>query len=319
MSITDAPPAVTRYLGRRISALVPVLLLVSATVFGIMHILPGDPVQLMLSGAEAWLVTPEQMAQLRTAMGLDQPLHVQFVWFVANAARGDLGQSIRFQSPVSALVADAARHTATLSVAGLAVALLIGMPLGVIAALRENTWIDALCMTVALLGVSMPLFWLGQVLILVVAIHLRWLPAISGDQARGIILPAITLGFIAARLISRLVRSGLSEVLHDDYIRTARAKGLRERAVVLRHALRNALIPTITVIGLQFGGMLSGAVVTETVFSRPGVGTLIVKAILWHDYPLVQGTVLLAAVSYVVVNLVVDVLYAWVDPRIHYA
>jgi peptide/nickel transport system permease protein len=310
---------VTRYLGQRVSALVPVLLLVAATVFGIMHALPGDPIQLMLSGAEAGMVTPERMAELRRVMGLDQPLLQQFLRFVFNALHGDLGQSIRFQSAVNELVAEAAVHTLKLSVAGLVVALLIGLPLGIMAALRENTWVDALCMMVALLGVSMPLFWLGQLLILLVSIRLRWLPAISGDQATGIILPALTLGFIAAGLISRLVRSSLSDVLHDDFVRTARAKGLRERFVVVRHALRNALIPVITVIGLQFGGMLSGAVVTETVFSRPGLGTLIVKAILWHDYPLVQGAVLLAAASYVLVNLGVDVLYAWVDPRIHYA
>ncbi len=309
----------TRYLGQRVSALVPVLLLVAATVFGIMHALPGDPIQLMLSGAEAGMVTPERMAELRRVMGLDQPLLQQFLRFVFNALHGDLGQSIRFQSAVNELVAEAAVHTLKLSVAGLVVALLIGLPLGIMAALRENTWVDALCMMVALLGVSMPLFWLGQLLILLVSIRLRWLPAISGDQATGIILPALTLGFIAAGLISRLVRSSLSDVLHDDFVRTARAKGLRERFVVVRHALRNALIPVITVIGLQFGGMLSGAVVTETVFSRPGLGTLIVKAILWHDYPLVQGAVLLAAASYVLVNLGVDVLYAWVDPRIHYA
>lgn len=308
-----------RYIGQRISALIPVLLLVSATVFGIMHALPGDPVQLMLAGAESGSVTPERMAQLRHSMGLDQPLPTQFVRFVTNALRGDLGQSIRFQSSVSQLVSDAALHTLQLSIAGLLVALLIGLPLGIVAALRENTWVDALCMVLALLGVSMPLFWLGQMLIMLIAIHLRWLPAISGDQAKGIILPAVTLGFIAAGLISRLVRANLSDVLHDDYIRTARAKGVREHGVVLRHALRNALIPVITVVGLQFGGMLSGAVVTETVFSRPGLGTLIVKAILWHDYPLIQGAVLLAAGAYVLVNLGVDMLYAWVDPRIHYA
>jgi ABC-type dipeptide/oligopeptide/nickel transport system permease component len=310
---------VIRYIGQRISALIPVLLLVSATVFGIMHALPGDPVQLMLAGAESGSVTPERMAQLRHSMGLDQPLPTQFVRFVTNALRGDLGQSIRFQSSVSQLVSDAALHTLQLSIAGLLVALLIGLPLGIVAALRENTWVDALCMVLALLGVSMPLFWLGQMLIMLIAIHLRWLPAISGDQAKGIILPAVTLGFIAAGLISRLVRANLSDVLHDDYIRTARAKGVREHGVVLRHALRNALIPVITVVGLQFGGMLSGAVVTETVFSRPGLGTLIVKAILWHDYPLIQGAVLLAAGAYVLVNLGVDMLYAWVDPRIHYA
>jgi len=185
--------------------------------------------------------------------------------------------------------------------------------------LTENSWIDAACMIVALLGLSMPLFWLGQLLIMGVAIRLQWLPAISGDQAIGIVLPALTLGFISAGLISRLTRSSLSEVLRDDFVRTARAKGLRERTVVLRHALQNALIPVLTVVGLQFGGLLSGAVVTETVFSRPGLGTLIVKGILWHDYPLIQGAVILMAGSYVLVNLGVDVMYAWLDPRIHYA
>lgn len=309
----------TRYVGQRVTALLPVLLLVSSAVFGIMHVLPGDPVQLMIAGAEAGSVTPERMEALRKAMGLDQPLHVQFVKFLFNALQGDLGRSIRFQSPVSQLVGEAAVHTIKLSVAGMFVALLIGLPLGIIAALNENTWVDAACMLVALLGVSMPLFWLGLLFIMGVAINLQWLPAISGDQAIGIIMPAITLGFVSAGLISRLTRASLSEVLHNDFVRTARAKGLRERAVVIRHALQNALIPVLTVVGLQFGGLLSGAVITETVFSRPGLGTLVVKGILWHDYPLIQGAVLLLAGSYVFVNLGVDVLYAWLDPRIHYA
>jgi len=310
---------VIRYIGQRLSALVPVMLLVSAIVFGIMHVLPGDPIQLMVAGAEAGSVTPERMEQLRKTLGLDQPLHVQFARFVTNALRGDLGRSIRFESPVSQLVGEAAGYTFQLSVAGMAVALALGLPLGIIAALTENSWIDALCMFVALLGVSMPLFWLGQVLIMGVAIRMQWLPAISGDQAIGIILPALTLGFISGGLISRLTRASLTEVLRDDFVRTARAKGLGERIVIVRHALQNALIPVLTVVGLQFGGLLSGAVVTETVFSRPGLGTLIVKGILWHDYPLIQGAVLLMAGSYVLVNLGVDVLYAWVDPRIHYA
>jgi peptide/nickel transport system permease protein len=308
-----------RYIGQRVSALIPVLVLVSSVVFGIMHVLPGDPVQLMLAGAEAGSVTPERMAELRKVLGLDQPLHVQYARFVVNALRGDLGRSIRFQSSVSELVGEAAVYTLQLSVAGMLIALLIGLPLGIVAALTENSWIDAACMVVALLGVSMPLFWLGQLLIMAVSIRLQWLPAISGDQTIGIVLPALTLGFISAGLISRLTRSSLSEVLRDDYVRTARAKGLRERVVVLRHALQNALIPVLTVVGLQFGGLLSGAVVTETVFSRPGLGTLIVKSILWHDYPLIQGAVLLMAGTYVLVNLGVDVMYAWLDPRIHYA
>ncbi|MGQ0569220.1 MAG: ABC transporter permease [Armatimonadota bacterium] len=308
-----------RYIGQRLSALVPVLVLVSSVVFGIMHVLPGDPVQLMVAGAEAGSVTPERMQQLRKTLGLDQPLHVQYGRFVARALRGDLGRSIRFESPVRQIVGEAAAYTFQLSLAGMLAALIIGLPLGIAAALTENTWIDAACMFVALLGVSMPLFWLGQLLIMGVAIRLQWLPAISGDQTVGIILPAITLGFISAGLISRLTRSSLIEILREDYVRTARAKGLNEGTVVSGHAMRNAVIPVMTVVGLQFGGLLSGAVVTETVFSRPGLGTLIVKGILWHDYPLIQGAVLLMAGSYVLVNLGVDILYAWLDPRIHYA
>lgn len=308
-----------RYIGQRLSALVPVLVLVSSVVFGIMHVLPGDPVQLMVAGAEAGSVTPERMQQLRKTLGLDQPLHVQYGRFVVRALRGDLGRSIRFESPVRQIVGEAAAYTFQLSLAGMLAALIIGLPLGIVAALTENTWIDAACMFVALLGVSMPLFWLGQLLIMGVAIRLQWLPAISGDQTVGIILPAITLGFISAGLISRLTRSSLIEILKEDYVRTARAKGLNEGTVVSGHAMRNAVIPVMTVVGLQFGGLLSGAVVTETVFSRPGLGTLIVKGILWHDYPLIQGAVLLMAGSYVLVNLGVDILYAWLDPRIHYA
>lgn len=308
-----------RYIGQRLSALVPVLVLVSSVVFGIMHVLPGDPVQLMVAGAEAGSVTPERMQQLRKTLGLDQPLHVQYGRFVAGALRGDLGRSIRFESPVRQIVGEAAAYTFQLSLAGMLAALIIGLPLGIVAALTENSWIDAACMFVALLGVSMPLFWLGQLLIMGVAIRLQWLPAISGDQTVGIILPAITLGFISAGLISRLTRSSLIEILREDYVRTARAKGLNEGTVVSGHAMRNAVIPVMTVVGLQFGGLLSGAVVTETVFSRPGLGTLIVKGILWHDYPLIQGAVLLMAGSYVLVNLGVDILYAWLDPRIHYA
>jgi peptide/nickel transport system permease protein/oligopeptide transport system permease protein len=301
-----------------LAAALPVLFLVSTVVFAIMYVLPGDPVQLMLAGAEAGASTPERIAQLRHSLGLDQPLHIQYMRFLTNALRGDLGMSIRFNSPVSGLVGTAALQTLQLSVAGLLVALLLGLPLGIIAALYEDTWVDNLSMVVALLGVSMPLFWLGQLLILTISIRLQWLPAISGATLKGMILPAVTLGAVSAALISRLTRSTLLEVLRNDYIRTARAKGLRERIVISRHAMKNALIPVVTVVGLQFGGMLSGAVITETVFSRPGLGTLVVKAILWKDYPLVQGTVLVTALSYVLVNVLVDVVYAWLDPRIHY-
>lgn len=307
------------YIGQRVAVLLPVVVLVFTVVFAIMHALPGDPVQLMLAGAEAGVTTPERMAQLRKSMGLDEPLYLQYGRFVANALRGDLGQSIRFQSPVNELIGGASLQTFQLSLAGMAAALLIGVPLGILAGIYENSWMDNAAMVISLLGVSMPLFWLALLLILVVSIHLQWLPAISGQQLRGLILPAFTLGFVAAGLISRLMRASLIDALRHDYVRTALAKGLRRRAVTSKHALKNALIPVITVAGLQFGGMLSGAVITETVFSRPGLGSLIVKAILWHDYPLIQGAVLLTSVAYVLVNLGIDVLYALVDPRIRYA
>jgi len=306
------------YIGQRIAVLIPVAVLVFTVVFAVMHLLPGDPVQLMLAGAEAGVTTPERIAQLREAMGLDDPLYQQYARFVWRAAQGDLGESIRFQSPVNQLVAAAAMQTLLLSLTGMVAALVIGIPLGILAGLYENTWLDGCAMFFALLGVSMPLFWLGLLLILLVAIHLQWLPAISGGQLRGIVLPALTLGFVSAGLLSRIMRASLIEVLHNDYIRTALAKGLSRHAMTVRHALKNALIPVITIAGLQFGGMLSGAVITETVFSRPGLGSLVVKGILWHDYPLIQGVVLLISVSYVMVNLIVDVLYAWIDPRIRY-
>jgi len=301
-----------------LSALLPVLWLVSTVVFLIMQVLPGDPVQLMLAGAEAGGVTPERIQELRRVMGLDQPLHVQYWRFVTNAVRGDLGESIRFRSPVTNLVLERAQHTLRLALLALAVAVLIGLPLGALAAVRENSWVDTVSMFVGLLGVSMPLFWLGQLMIFFFAFRLQWLPAISGDQAIGILMPALTLGFVSAALISRLTRSSLIEALHEDYVRTARAKGVAFGAVVRRHALRNALIAVVTVVGLQFGGMLSGAVVAETVFSRPGLGSLVVQSILWKDYPLIQGAVLFIATIYVLVNLIVDLVYARLDPRIRY-
>jgi ABC-type dipeptide/oligopeptide/nickel transport system permease component len=208
--------------------------------------------------------------------------------------------------------------TLELAVSGLIVALVIGVPLGMIAAMRQNTWIDATAMSISYVGASMPIYFLGLVLILIFSFNLRWLPAAGSEGWVSLILPAVTLGFVSAGLISRLVRSSLIEVLGEDYIRTSRAKGLVERIVLSRHALRNALIPVVTIVGLQFGNMLAGAVVTETVFSRPGLGRLTVSAILSKDYPLVQGCVLFLATSYLLVNLMVDIAYAWLDPRIRY-
>jgi ABC-type dipeptide/oligopeptide/nickel transport system permease component len=284
-----------------------------------MHLLPGDPTELMLAGAEGGAVSAERLDELRENMGLNDPLYQQFGNFFFGALRGDLGTSIRFRSPVTEIVLERLPFTLRLSLAGLAVAMLIGVPLGTLAAIKRNTWLDSFSMALSLIGVSMPIFWLGLLLILLFAINLRWLPTTGAGGVKALILPAFTLGFVSAALVSRLIRSSLLEVLQEDYVRTAYSKGLAGRAVLIHHAFKNALIPVVTIIGLQFGHMLAGAVVTETVFSRPGLGRLVVNAILWKDFPLVQGTVLFLAIMYVVVNLIVDISYAWLDPRIHYS
>jgi peptide/nickel transport system permease protein len=308
-----------RYIGRRVLMIFPVLLLVATSVFLIMHAVPGDPVALMLAGAEAGVGSPEAVERAREQLGLNDPLYQQYLRFVTRAAIGDFGTSIRFQRPVRDLVFRAAQHTLLLSLAGLSVGLLVGIPLGVIAALRRDTIVDSGAMVLSLLFVSMPLFWIGQLMIMIISVRFGWLPAVSGLRPEGMILPALALGGLAAGILSRLTRASLIEVLQDDYVRTARSKGLAQRIVVFRHALRNALIPVVTIAGLEFGGMLSGTVIVETVFSRPGLGALVVNGILWQDYPLIQGTVLVIAVMYVGVNLLVDVIYAWVDPRIRYS
>jgi ABC-type dipeptide/oligopeptide/nickel transport system permease component len=306
------------YVLNRVLQLIPVLWLISVIVFAVMHILPGDPAALMLAGAEGGAVTPQRLDELREEMGLNDPLLVQYGRFLGNALVGDLGTSVRFRTEVTGLVLERFPSTLELAISGLFVALLIGVPLGMIAAVRQNTWVDATAMSISYVGASMPIYFLGLVLILLFAFNLRWLPAAGSEGWDSLILPAVTLGFVSAGLISRLVRSSLIEVLGEDYIRTSRAKGLVERIVLSRHALRNALIPVITIVGLQFGNMLAGAVVTETVFSRPGLGRLTVNAILSKDYPLVQGCVLFLATAYLLVNLMVDIAYAWLDPRIRY-
>ncbi len=228
---------------------------------------------------------------------------------------GDMGTSIRFRSAVTDLIVDRFSSTMYLSILGLCFAVVIGLSLGTVAALKQNSWIDTMSMMLAYVGVSMPIYWLG---LLLFSFTLQWFPPAGGSGIKALILPSFPLGFVSAGIISRLTRSSLIEVFNEDYIRTARAKGVSEKALVVNHALKNALIPIVTMLGLQFGGMLAGAVVTETVFSRPGLGRLIVSAILWKDYPLVQGSVLFLAVIYIAVNLLVDISYAWLDPRIHY-
>ncbi len=315
LSPSTAPVPAT-YLARRFAQLGVVLLLVSVAVFSIMHALPGDPVQLMLSGAESGSVTPERQQQLREEMGLNDPLPMQYGRFLSGAATGDLGTSVRLRQPVLDLILDRLGSTLALSLGGILFAVLIGVTTGVLAALKQGSWIDGFSRVLAYAGVSLPLFWLGLLLILAFAFWLPWFPPAGSEGIRSLILPSLSLGLVSAGVIARLTRASLLEVLVQDYIRTAWAKGLPKRIVYLRHALRNALIPVLTILGLQFGAMLAGAVVTETVFSRPGLGRLVVSAILWKDYPLVQGIVLFMAAMYVVVNLLVDLLAAWLDPRI---
>jgi ABC-type dipeptide/oligopeptide/nickel transport system permease component len=274
---------------------------------------PGDPVKIMLA---EFVTTPEQIAQMRAQLHLDEPVLKQYGRFVGNALRGDLGISIRSRRPVAAEITENIGSTGQLALASMLVAIGLGVPLGLLAALGRNSWLDVAAMVVALLGVAMPSFWLGLLLIFVFSLHLGWLPATGGGDLLHLIMPSVALGMIAAAIIARLTRSSMLEVLGQDYVRTARAKGLGGWSVIVRHALRNALIPVVTVFGLQFGNLLAGAVIVETVFSRPGLGRLIVGGILAKDFPLVQGTVLFVAATYVLINVVVDVAYAYVDPRI---
>jgi ABC-type dipeptide/oligopeptide/nickel transport system permease component len=303
------------YIARRLLATIPVLLGVSLLVFSMLHLVPGDPVKMMLSEFQT---SPEQLELLRSQLNLDDPLPVQFARFVGNALQGDLGTSIRTKRPVTQEIMNNLPATLQLAAAGLLVAIVLGTTLGIISAIRRNTWIDTGSMFLALLGVSMPSFWLGLMLIFAFSLHLRLFPATGSGTLAHLVLPALTLGLGASAIIARLTRSSMLEVLSQEYILTARAKGLQERTVVMGHALKNALIPIITIFGLQFGQLIAGAVVIETIFSRPGIGRLIVDAILSKDFPMVQGIVLLVAVSYVLVNLLVDLLYAFINPRIHY-
>ena len=305
------------YIIRRILVVIPVLWLISLIVFAIMHLVPGDPAILALRGEGG--ASPVQIAELRKQLGLDDPLHVQYGRFIWGAVQGKFGRSTRFKNDVSIVIMKSFPFTVQLSAAALVVSVVVGLSLGVIAALKRGSFIDSLSMAISITGVSMPVFWLGLLLIFAFSFTLGWFPPLSRDmQFKSLVLPAFALGFINAGLIARLVRSNLLEVLNRDYVNTARAKGLREAVVILRHALRNALIPSVTVLGLQLATMLTGAAVTETVFSRPGLGRLVVDAVIWKDYPLVQGTVMFAAALFLAMNLFVDFTYAFLDPRIKY-
>ena len=304
------------YTIKRIFEVIPVLLIVSIIVFSVMHLLPGDPTLLMLAGAEGGSIPQERLDELRIIMGLNKPLYEQYYNFISNAISGDLGTSISLRTPVTEILLQKFPYTIKLSLLGLMIAIFLGVVIGLVAALFKDTWLDHFSMTFSLIGVSMPIYWLGLLLILIFSINLNIFPSSGATGWKSIVLPALTLGFVSAGLISRLLRSSLLEVLNEDYIRTAKGKGLTDKIILIKHALKNAMIPVITILGLQFGNMLAGAVVTETVFSRPGLGRLVVNGILWKDYPLVQGTVLFIACIYVLVNLFVDISYYWFDPRI---
>ena len=299
------------YLLRRLGQSALVLLGVSIIVFGLLH-LTGDPTRLLLP-LEA---REEDVRQLRALLGLDDPLWIQYVRFLARAVRGDFGVSFKHQVPALTLIFQTLPATLELTATGLALALVVAVPAGIVAALRRNSLIDAVCSVGVLLGQAMPVYWLGLLLILVFAVKLGWLPAAGRDGLSSLVLPAFALGAFSMARIARMARSGMLEVLAQDYVRTARAVDVRNFLVTYKYALKNAAIPLVTIVGLEFGVLLGGAVITETIFAWPGVGRLAVDAIFSRDYPLVQAIVAMLATLFVVINLVMDMLYTYLDPRI---
>jgi ABC-type dipeptide/oligopeptide/nickel transport system permease component len=303
-----------RFLSLRLLLALPALWLILTMVFLLAHIVPGDPVQQMLGeGARA-----EDLQQLRHTLGLDLPLGVQYGRYLAGILHGELGESFRFQQPVLRVVASHYPATLELAIVALFVCAAIGIPAGMLAAQRRGSTTDSAIGVFTLFGLSVPNFALGPVLILIFSVDLGWLPVSGRGGISHLILPAITLGAALAAILTRMVRTSVIEELSSDYVRTARAKGLSESRVLFRHAFRNALIPILTILGLQFGTLLAGTIVTESIFSWPGVGRLAVQAIQARDYPLLQGCILLIAISYVFVNLMTDLVYAFVDPRVRF-
>ena len=301
-----------RYLVRRILLTIPVLLGVATLVFSLIHLVPGDPAQAMLGDGAA----PQDIAELRKNLGLDRPLLEQYVTFLRHAITGDLGRSFRTGQPVTTMIIERVPATAELAVAAMIVAILIAIPLGVIAAVWRGTAADYGAMTFALAGVSIPNFWLGPLLAIVFAVELGWLPVSGRGTIAHLILPAISLGLALAAILARMTRASLLDELRELYVRAARARGVSRAAAITGHALRNSLIPLLTIVALQFGAVLTGAVITETIFAWPGIGRLLIQSIGFRDYPMVQGCILLIAVTYVTVNLITDLMYGVLDPRI---
>ena len=301
-----------RYLVHRLLLTIPVLLGVATLVFSLIHLVPGDPAQAMLGdGASA-----QDIVELRTSLGLDRPLLEQYVTFLRRAIIGDLGLSFRTGQPVTAMIVERLPATAELAIAAMIVAVVIALPLGIVAAVWRGTAADYGAMTFALAGVSIPNFWLGPLLAIVFAVELGWLPVSGRGTLLHLILPAVSLGLALAAILARMTRASLLDELRELYVCAARARGVSRAAAVTMHALRNSLVPLLTIVALQFGAVLTGAVITETIFAWPGIGRLLIQSIGFRDYPMVQGCILLIAVTYVTVNLVTDVMYGVLDPRI---
>jgi len=306
-----------RYMARRIVLLLPVLLGISIFIFSLIRFAPGDPIHAAL-GMD---YDPEVARQMEHELGLDLPVVQQYFWWLGKVVRGDLGRSIVAGETVQDLILDRLPHTMVLAFASMAVALVIAVPLGIVSAVSKDSPVDNLSRILAMVGISMPVFWLGILLMIAFSLKLRWFPpggSLGQYGWKALVLPSISLGTSFAALITRMVRSSMLEVLLEDYVRTARAKGLKRRMIYLRHAFRNSMIPVITVVGMQFGLILGGAVLTETIFNMPGLGRLLVEAVNRRDYPLIQGVVLVISLTFVLVNLLVDATYMLIDPRIRY-
>jgi ABC-type dipeptide/oligopeptide/nickel transport system permease component len=304
----------TTYIIKRLLQVIPVLLGITLVAFVLVR-LTGDPATIMLP-PEA---PPETVAAFRQEYGLDQPIYIQYLRFIGDALRGDFGRSLRYREPVADLFLERLPATLELAFGAMFIAIFVGIPVGVVSAVKRNTWIDTITRFIALFGQAVPSFYLGLILIMIVAVQFRLLPTGGRGSWAQIVLPALTLGVHLLALTARFSRGAVLDVMRQDYIRTGRAKGLNERVLLSRHVMKNAMIPIVTVIGLQVGAMFSGAVVTETVFSWPGIGRLMVQAISTRDFPIVQATVMIVAMIFVIVNLLVDLTYAWLDPRIKYS
>jgi len=305
---------VGRYLLRRLLLTVPVLLGVATLVFALIHLVPGDPAQSMLGES----ASPKEIEALQKSLGLDKPLLIQYRAFLAGLARGNLGTSFRFGTPVTQEIRKRLPDTALLAVCAMAVAIVVAIPLGIVAAVFRGRFLDHAAMTLALAGISMPSFWLGPLLAILFAVKFGWLPVSGSGTPLHLVLPAVTLGTALAAILARMTRSSVIEELRELYVMAARARGLSQARAVVRHAFRNSLIPVVTIIGLQFGAVLTGTIITETIFGWPGVGRLLIQAINTRDYPLVQGCILFISVTYVAMNLLTDLTYGFLDPRIRF-